>query len=77
MCQGKGLLTFERGPAVEPCRECRGAGRTYNDSTYRGLFSELLREKGIFLDSDVRLMLLGLEALDMRIAALEDASRDL
>jgi hypothetical protein len=60
---------------VEPCRECNGSGRTYDDPTYRGLFSELLREKGVLLDADIRLLLLGLEALDTRVADLEDASR--
>jgi hypothetical protein len=60
---------------VEPCRECRGSGRTYDDPTYRGLFGELLREKGVLLDADIRLLLLALEALDARVADLEDANR--
>jgi hypothetical protein len=64
-------LTFEHGPAVEPCRECGGAGRIYSDPGLRGLFSELLRDKGVFLDRDMRLLLLGLESLDRRIQAVE------
>ena len=72
-CAGKGLLTFESGPAVEPCRECNGSGRIYDDPAYRGLFTELLREEGVLLDEDMRLLLLGLEALDVRLSKLEDA----
>jgi hypothetical protein len=75
-CDGQGLLTFERGPAVEPCKECSGSGRTFSDADYRGLFAELLRDNGVFLDKDMRLLLLGLDALDRRLHALEAASRD-
>jgi hypothetical protein len=75
-CDGQGLLTFERGPEVEPCTECKGTGRVYGDPMFRGLFAELLRQKGVFLDADMRLLLLGLDALDQRLEALEvDASR--
>jgi hypothetical protein len=72
LCDGQGLLTFERGPEVEPCTECNGTGRVYSDRTYKGLFAELLKQKGIFLDADMRLLLLGLDALDERLRALED-----
>ena len=75
-CEGKGLLTFESGPAVEPCRECRGSGRIYDDPGYRGLFSEMLRE-GVLLDADIRLLLIGLEALEARIGNVEDAIHNL
>jgi hypothetical protein len=73
-CDGQGLLTFESGPAVEPCKECSGAGQLFSDGDYRGLFAALLREKGVFLDKDVRLMLLGLAALERRVQALEAES---
>lgn len=76
-CEGRGLLTFESGPAVEPCRECDGSGQIYDDPAYRGLFSELLREKGVLLDADIRLLLLGLEALEARLTELEAAIRTL
>jgi len=69
-CQGEGLVTFESGPAVEPCRECRGAGRLYSDPDFRGVFEALLREKGVFLDREMRLLLLALDALDARVADL-------
>jgi hypothetical protein len=71
-CDGQGLLTFERGPEVEPCTECKGTGRVYSDPAYKGLFAELLRQKGLFLAADMRLLLLGLDALDERLGALED-----
>jgi hypothetical protein len=74
-CEGRGLLTFERGPEVEPCTECNGTGRLYTDPTLRGLFAELLRQKGVFLDADMRLLLLGLDALDERLAAVEAEAR--
>ena len=71
-CDGQGLLTFERGPEVEPCTDCNGTGRVYSDEAYRGLFAELLRQKGVFLDPEMRLLLLGLDALDTRLRVLED-----
>jgi hypothetical protein len=71
-CDGQGLLAFDRGPGVEPCTECNGTGRVYSDPTYRGLFAELLRQRGSSLDPDTRLILLGLDALDRRLRALED-----
>ena len=74
-CGGQGLLTFETGPAVEPCTDCRGTGRVYSDSTLRGLFAEMLRQKGVLLDPDMRLLLVGLDALDERVQALEDDER--
>lgn len=72
-CEGRGVLAFETGPEVEPCRECSGTGRTYSDPRYRGLFEAILREKGVLLDPDMRLLLLGLAALDERVAMLEEA----
>ncbi len=77
MCDGRGLVTFDRGPAVEPCTQCAGTGRIFSDRDYRGLFSALLRESGVFLDADMRLLLVGLEALDRRLQVVEDAVRGL
>ena len=74
-CDGQGLLAFERGPVVEPCQECSGAGRIFSDADYRGLFAELLRDKGVFLDKDMRLLLLGLASLERRLDAIEAASQ--
>ncbi len=74
-CDGRGLLRFESGPEVEPCTECRGTGRLYGDPEFRGLFDALVREKGIFLDADMRLLLVGLAALERRVAAIESAQR--
>ncbi len=71
-CGGRGLLTFERGPGVEPCTVCLGAGRVYSDPDLRGVFAALLEEKGVLLEADMRLLLLGLDAIDRRVAALED-----
>ena len=70
-CEGAGLLTFDSGPAVEPCGECRGTGRIYSDVEYRGLFDELLRERGVFLEADMRLLLMGLRALEARLEKIE------
>lgn len=74
-CEGRGVLTFERGPGVEPCTECAGTGRTYSEPEYRGLFEAIMRDRGVLLDPDMRLLLLGLDALDKRLTALEEASR--
>ena len=41
-CGGDGLLRFERGPAVEPCRACSGTGRTYTGERYRGVFAAMI-----------------------------------
>ncbi len=68
---GRGIVTFERAPEVEPCTECRGSGRLYTDAEYRGVFDALLHEKGIFADRDLRLLLLGLSALERRLSELE------
>lgn len=76
ICGGQGLLTFERGPSVEPCGDCAGTGRIYSDAGYRGLFTALLRERGVFLDADMRLLLVGLAALDRRLQVIEDTSRE-
>jgi hypothetical protein len=70
-CSGEGLLQFERGPGVEPCRACSGTGRTYTGERYRGVFAAMIREKGAFLDRDVRLLLVGLDALERRVRELE------
>jgi hypothetical protein len=35
------------------------------------VFSALLRDKGVFLDQDMRLLLLALEQLDVRISSVE------
>jgi hypothetical protein len=64
-------MTYESGPSVEPCRECNGAGRLPSDPGFRGTFGALLREKGVFLDRDMRLLLLALDKLDERLAAVE------
>lgn len=69
------MLAFERGPEVEPCRECAGTGRQYSEPGYRGMFDALLREKGVLLDPDMRLLLLALDALDRRLTTLEEAFR--
>ena len=74
-CGGQGLQTYETGPAVEPCSECRGTGRTYDDPRFRGVFRALLNEKGVLLDRDMRLLLLALDALDERVGVLEDESQ--
>jgi hypothetical protein len=74
-CDGQGLLRFENGPDVEPCVECSGTGRLYSDPQFSGLFDALVREKGVFLDADMRLLLVGLAALERRIAAVEAAQR--
>lgn len=74
-CEGKGVLAFDRGPEVEPCGECGGTGRTYGEPRYRGLFEAIIRDRGVLLDPDMRLLLLGLDALDRRVAALENAAR--
>jgi len=74
-CDGQGLVTFERGPAVEPCRECLGAGRIYADPSFKGVFAALLSEKGVFLDRDMRLLLTALDALDRRVGELEQTER--
>jgi hypothetical protein len=70
-CGSEGLLQFERGPAVEPCRACSGTGRTYTGERYRGVFAAMIDEKGTFLDRDIRLLLVGLDALDRRVSELE------
>ena len=74
-CGGQGLLTFESGPEVEPCTDCQGTGRVYSDRTLKGLFAELLKQKGVLLDPDMRLLLIGLDALDRRVQGLEDDKR--
>lgn len=74
-CHGRGVAAFERGPEVEPCAECAGTGRTYGEPGYRGLFDAIMRDRGVLLDPDMRLLLIGLDALDRRLAALEDALR--
>ena len=71
-CGGEGLIRFETGPAVEPCRACSGTGRTYTYPDMRGVFAALIREKGSFLDKDVRLLLVGLDALEARVRRLEE-----
>jgi hypothetical protein len=71
-CEGRGLATFDRGPEVEPCSECKGTGRLYSDESFKGIFAALLKEKGVFLDADMRLLLLSLDALDQRLVTLED-----
>ena len=73
-CNGQGLVAFDRGPEVEPCSECKGIGRLYSDASFRGIFAELLREKGVFLDADMRLLLLGLDAVDRRLSTIEDST---
>ena len=73
-CGGEGLLRFERGPAVEPCRACSGTGWTYTGDGYRGMFAALIEEKGVLLDRDVRLLLVGLDALERRVRELEPAA---
>jgi len=35
----------------------------------------MLRQKGVLLDPDMRLLLVGLDALDERVQALEDDER--
>lgn len=74
-CEGIGVVAFERGPEVEPCSDCRGTGRTYGEPEYRGLFEAIMRDRGVLLDPDMRLLLLGLDALDKRLAALENDAR--
>jgi hypothetical protein len=70
ICGGSGLATFEgAGPSVEPCTSCRGTGRLIDDLATA--FTELLREKGVMLDRDMRLLLLALEALESRVRRLE------
>ncbi len=68
-------MTFDRGPAVEPCTRCAGTGRSFSDPEYRGLFTSLLRESGVFLEADMRLLLVGLEALDRRLQVVEETIR--
>lgn len=75
-CDGQGLITFAGGPAVEPCTECGGVGQIFSDPTYRGVFAALLRQKGVLLDADMRLLLLALAEIDRRLQRLEDASRE-
>ena len=77
-CGGEGLLRFDTGPAVEPCRACSGTGRSYTRPDLHGVFAALIREKGSFLDKDVRLLLVGLDALEERVRRLEEqAARSL
>lgn len=70
ICSGSGLATFEGGgPSVEQCTSCKGTGRTIDD--LGSAFRVLLREKGVMLDRDMRLLLLALEALEGRVSELE------
>jgi hypothetical protein len=72
-CQGAGAIGFETGPAAEPCTGCQGTGRTYPEPQWRGLFREMINEKGVLLDPEWRLLLEGLVALEERVATLEAA----
>ena len=65
------MITFERGPSVEACPRCRGAGRVYGDPSFRGVFAAMIAERGIFLDPDLRLLLEALNALDERVCRVE------
>jgi len=68
-CKGTGAETFETGPAVEICSQCRGTGRLLGSR--RKVFASLLDEKGVFLDVEMRLLLVALAELEERLDAIE------
>ena len=68
-CKGTGAETFDTGPAVEICTQCRGTGRLLGSR--RRVFASLLEEKGVFLDAEMRLLLVALADLEERIDGLE------
>ncbi|HEY7381788.1 MAG TPA: hypothetical protein VH572_11290 [Gaiella sp.] len=73
-CGGAGAVAFETGPAVEPCSECRGTGRLV--ARWHGVFAALLHEKGVLLDTEMRLLLVALDELEQRVDALDRSSRE-
>lgn len=69
-CEGTGLALFEgAGPSVEICSECDGTGRLLSEK--RGVFRELMREKGVMLTTEMRLLLVALDELERRLDELE------
>ena len=68
-CNGAGAQTFETGPPVELCSHCDGTGRLVGE--WNGIFAALLDEKGVFLESDMRLLLAALARLEARVDAIE------
>lgn len=69
VCGGTGAATYETGPAVEICSRCRGSGRLVGDC--RGVFGELLLERGVLLSTDMRLLLVALDELEQRVDRLD------
>jgi hypothetical protein len=68
------VVTFDTGPAVELCSECRGTGRVV--TRWHGVFAGLVKEKGVLLDSEMRLLLVALDELEQRVDALQrDAAK--
>lgn len=76
-CSGVGHLGFDRGPAVEYCPECNGAGLTSSDPELRGVFAALLTGRvdltAAPLGADRQLLLRGLARLEERIERIEAA----
>jgi hypothetical protein len=76
-CNGVGHLGFDRGPAVEYCPECTGAGLTSSDPELRGVFAALLAGRvdltAAPMGADRQLMLRGLARLEERIERIEAA----
>jgi hypothetical protein len=68
-CRGAGVVAFDAGPVVELCAECRGTGRVV--TRWRGVFAGLVQEKGVLLDTEMRLLLVALDELEKRVDLLE------